>query len=46
MMSKIGVYYTSKGANDAVKRNKKRYRTVVKRKNKSKGFTIYGYKRR
>ncbi len=49
MMVKIGVYPNVKGANDAVKRNKKRYRKVVKKKLKTRGynrFAIYGYGRR
>ena len=40
-MAKIGVYYTTRGANAAVKRNKKRYSSVIKRKNKSKKGLLF-----
>jgi len=44
---KIGIYYTKENLNKALKRNKKRYKKIIVRKNKSKkGFTIYGYERK
>ena len=48
-MVKIGDYFNSTKADQAVTRNKKRYKTVIKIKNKSRGykrFTLYGYGRR
>ena len=45
-MVKIGTYYTAKGIQKAVNRNKKRYKKVVTRNTKIRGITIYGYGRK